>query len=118
MNDLELKITSTRKATLEEVKSLIWGTGALSWPWWGGVEYVGNGVFDFRHCDEESDEGAHDKRTLVSAERILEAAGEYLSEGNGGGDARDAIAEDIGYLDAAHADCILQRVVLGREVFA
>ena len=117
MNDLELKITSTRKATLEEVKSLIWGTGALSWPWWGGVEYIDHGVFDFQHDGEESDEGAHDKRTLVTAEQILEAAGEYLGEGNGGEDAREAIAEDIGYLDAVHADCILQRAVLGRELF-
>ena len=53
----------------------------------------------------------------VTQEQILEAAGEYLGEGNGGEDAREAIAEDIGYLDAVHADCILQRAVLGRELF-
>lgn len=116
MNNLELKTVTTREATLDEVRDLIFGTGALSWSWWGGVVDNKDGTFDFIYEDPDSEEGTR-RRRLVTERQILEAAGQYLSEGRGGEDARDAISDGLGYLDAMHADCILQRAVLGSEVY-
>lgn len=116
-NDLKLTITTTRKATLEEVKDLIWGTGALSCPWWHSVETLDHNVFDFRYDDPDEEEGTFTGKRQVTAEQILAAASQFLAEGRGGEDAREALSDSIGYLDASAADCVLQRAVLGREIY-
>jgi len=116
--NLEVKIT--REVQIEEVNDLIWGTGALSWSWWGDVSQEGS-IYVFTHDGPNSKEGAHDQRTTVSAAGIVGAASLWLSEramaGGLNGDIRDAITDNLGYLDAADADSILQRAVLKDVVF-
>lgn len=113
---LKLRVEVERDATLEEVQSLIWGTGALVHSWWGGVTQEGES-FTFQHDDEDSEEGALDVRTTVTAADILDAAGRRLSGAVASSDQRDAIQEDIGYLDADEADCVLQLAVLHNIIF-
>lgn len=115
--NLELKVTRERKATIDEVKDLIWGTGVLTWPWWGGVTDNGDATFTFRHDGKESSDGALDCTTTISARDILDAAGKQLARGIGGEDAREAIEENIGYLDAEAADVVLQHAILGSIIF-
>lgn len=117
MSDLELKITITRTVKREELENLIFGTGALTLPWWHSVQNRGYGTYDFRFDDPEGEEGTFTGQRLVTDDQIVAAASAYLSEGRGGEDAREAISEDLGYLDANAADCILQRAVLGSEVY-
>ncbi len=113
---LKLVVGTTRDATLDEVRSLIEGTGAMTWPWWGGFRQDGES-FTFQHDGENSDEGAHDVTTTLTAAQILASAGELLSGATVTGDIRDAIQENLGYLDAAEADEVLQHALFGKSVF-
>lgn len=121
MSDLTLVTTTTRAVSVDEVRSLISGTGALTWSWWGDVAQNPDGTFTFQHSDENSEDGVTDKRTTVTAEAIVAAASTWLTEQAQGeymsGDIRDAIDEDLGYLDSGEADCVLQMAVLGKLVF-
>lgn len=114
---MRLEVKAGRDVDLDEVKGMIWGTGALTWSWWGKVTDNGDGSFTFRHDGPDSSgEGVHDKLTVVTAEAIVVAASVWLSEmvrlGYGDiGDIRDAITDDLGYLDAGEADCVLQIAV-------
>lgn len=118
---MKLEVKLTREVSVDEVRGLIWGTGALGYPWWGGVTDGGDGTFEFTHDGPDSEEGALDKRTATSAAAIAGAAGVWLSEqvskGGLNGDIQDAITEDLGYLDAAAADSVLQVAVMKEVVF-
>lgn len=118
---MNLEVKLTREVKPDEIDSMIFGTGALGYGWWGSVTKRDDGMYVFTHDDGNSDEGAHDKQTVVSPAGIVGAAGIWLAEQveNGGmnGDIRDAIDDDLGYLDAYAADCVLQQAVLKSIVF-
>lgn len=112
----KLILKTQREATVQEVVDLIYGTGALQYPWWHSVEDV-EGGFHFRFDDPEHDEGTFKGRKMVTYQQILDAAAEFLAEGRGGEDAAEAISDSIGYLDATAADDVLQRAVLGKSIY-
>jgi len=118
-----MKTTLVREVTDEEVSGLIHGTGALSWEWWHSVDpEERDGVAGYLFGVENPDSGPQVVKRWVSTQEIADAAGRFLSDmaedGPLSGDLADALNEDIGYLDAAEADRVLQRAVLGAEVYA
>ena len=113
---MTLTLTTTREATVDELEDLIYGTGALTWSWWGGARHTPAG-YEFHHDADGDVDGACTGRTWRSHRQILRAAGRFLSEGRGGEDASEAISESLGYLDAADADVVLQYAVFGEVVF-
>ncbi|AWN04704.1 hypothetical protein HOT29_gp086 [Microbacterium phage Squash] len=116
-----LRVSTSRPIGDDEVSSLIYGTGALTYEWWGRViERERDGVdgYLFHHATEDSpDDGSTPGRTWVSEQQIADAAGRFLGEGRGGDSTRDMLTENIGYSDAEAADTILQYAVLGRAIF-
>jgi len=113
---MTLTLSTTREATATEVDDLVFGTGALSFSWWNGAHKTEHG-YRFSYDDPDDAEGTFRGQKWVSNQAILDAAGRYLSEGHGGEDAREAAGESIGYLDAVAADAVLQRAVLGSEIY-
>ena len=111
-----LVLKTRRAATADEVESLVWGTGGLSYSWWHGAHKTPKG-FWFRFDDPSDDEGTFKGNRSVSNQQILDAAARFLAEGRGGEDAKDKITESIGYADAIDADVILQYAVLGSIVY-
>ncbi|AWN03597.1 hypothetical protein PBI_HYPERION_82 [Microbacterium phage Hyperion] len=120
-NPVTLRVPTSRPIGDDEIASLIYGTGALTYEWWGGaLEEERDGVdgYLFYHATEDSpDDGSTPGRTWVSEQQIADAAGRFLGEGRGGSEARDMLTEDIGFADAEAADIILQYAVLGRAIF-
>lgn len=118
---LVFRTRTSRAATTDEVSSLLWGTGALSWEWWGSCdEEERDGVlgYVFEHATEDSpDDGSTPGRTWVSEQQILDAAARAVEEGYGSEDRQDIIGESIGYFDASNGDVVLQYAVLGKVVF-
>ncbi|UVG35437.1 hypothetical protein SEA_ZAGIE_84 [Microbacterium phage Zagie] len=116
-----LRVSTSRPIGDDEIASLIYGTGALTYEWWGRViERERDGVdgYLFHHATEDSpDDGSTPGRTWVSEQHIADAAGRFLGEGRGGDSTRDMLTENIGYSDAEAADTILQYAVLGKAVF-
>ncbi|QED11899.1 hypothetical protein SEA_MASHLEY_83 [Microbacterium phage Mashley] len=119
--EVTLRVPTSRPIGDDEIASLIYGTGALTYEWWGGALEEERDDVDgylFYHATEDSpDDGSTPGRTWVSEQQIADAAGRFLGEGRGGSDARDMLTEDIGFADAEAADIILQYAVLGRAVF-
>ena len=116
MSTKQLTLSTTRPATAQEVEDLVFGTGALTWPWWNGAHQTEHG-FRFYYDDPDKGEGTFTGNKWVSNQQILNAAAAYLADGRGGEDAREALSDSIGYLDAEAADCVLQRAVLGKEIY-
>lgn len=112
----ELTLKTRRPATAEEVENLVWGTGALAHSWWYGAKKTPKG-FRFFYDDPSDEEGTFKGNAWRSNQQILDAAARFLAEGRGGEDAKDMIAESIGYADAEAADVILQYAVLGELVY-
>lgn len=121
MTAVILRVPTNRPVEDDEIASLIYGTGGLSYEWWGGVveqEREGVDGYLFSHATKDSpDDGSTPGRTWVSEQQIADAAGRFLGEGRGGESARDMLLESIGYADAEAADVILQYAVLGEAVF-
>lgn len=113
MSDLILK--TQRVADAQEVEDLVWGTGALTLPWWHGAHKTPQG-FRFYYDRPEDEEGTFKGNRWVSNQAILDAAARFLAEGRGSA-AADMMAESIGYADAEDADVILQYAVLGEIVY-
>lgn len=114
MTDLKLSVTTTRKASVQEIDDLVFGSGATGYEWWKSVSRVDGG---FRIIAESIvDEGRREAKTLTY-EDILHAAGIRLTGNPYHGDAMEAIFESIGYLDADEADCVLQIAFFGQIVF-
>ncbi|QNJ55581.1 hypothetical protein SEA_PHINKY_90 [Microbacterium phage Phinky] len=120
-NPVTLRVPTSRPIGDDEIASLIFGTGAITYGWWGRVvEEERDGVdgYLFRHATEDSpDDGSTPGRTWVSEQQIADAAGRFLGEGRGGEDAREMLTDSLGYADATAADTILQYAVLGRGIF-
>lgn len=107
----KLEITTTRDVTHEEIESMIFGTGALVWEWWRDVTPEGDAAWRVR--SEQNPAG-----TVVRDDVIAYQAGKWLSTQTRTGDIRDAINEDLGYLDASAADCVLQLAAFGEIIYA
>jgi hypothetical protein len=130
--DDTLRLNITREVEPKEIPYLVFGTGALSYPWWGRVTWVSvidgeefpvdvNGadwdtaeptdVLIITHDGPDSDEGAMDVKTRLTFHDIIAAVAvaveyDYVYE-------KDAISEDLGLLDAEQADTVLQLAVFG-----
>lgn len=120
-SDLIFRTTTSRTATSQEVSDLLYGTGSLSWEWWGGCdaeERDGILGYLFTHATEDSpDDGSTPGSTWRSEQQILDAAGRAVEMGYGDEDRRDIIGESIGYFDGGHGDVVLQLAVFGKVVF-
>lgn len=112
----KLTLTTTREATAQEIENLVWGTGALSYPWWHGAHKTKHG-YRFYFDDPNEEEGTFTGNVWRSNQAILNAASRFIAEGRGGEDVADAISEDIGYFDATAADTILQYAVMGGAIY-
>lgn len=132
MSKLLLKIEREVKPT--EVLSLIWGTGGLTWEWWGGAaQYRGEERVDFdpdlnnaeagdhfviEHADMHEPEGAPMITTKVTMQEIVDAASAAMAAGLIGAESLNDMAnEDLGYADAGEADVVLQLAVFKEVVF-
>lgn len=111
----KLNVMVSRTVSPTEVESLIHGTGMLGYSWWKSVDPTPTG-YRIRH-----ENGSAVVTTEVTIDQIVRAASEWLGEQAGShwptGDIRDAISEDLGYLDAAGADAVMQLAVMKQVVF-
>lgn len=113
-----------RAVAWDELHSLIYGTGALTLPWWQDVTYTtrddspeGNWQ-SVIFVTTDPDSGRVETRPIAPA-RILEAlqtryAGRFDELH---ADVREAITDDLGLLDAFEADAVLQIAVFGSVVY-
>lgn len=118
---LVFRTTTSRAATSEEISSLLYGTGALSWEWWGGCDAEErNGVAGYLFTHPTEDEGDGDVptgTTWVSEQQILDAAARAVEAGYGSEDRKDIVGESIGFFDASNGDVVLQYAVFGEAVY-
>lgn len=130
-----LTLSITRDVEPKEISYLVFGTGALSYPWWKDVDWVcvvdgeefpieGEGYANldtaepddyliFQYDDPEDDEGTFRGKKKVTFREVVAAAGIAIRKGY----VRepDAIKEDLGMCDAEEADAVLQLAVFGGE---
>lgn len=125
-----LTLTIERELDPKEITYMVFGTGALTYPWWGDVQWISvvdgeefpiddyadldtaepDDVLIFTHDNGDSPEGAMDQKTRVTFREIAAAAGLAILKGYVY--EADAIKEDLGLLDAEQADTVLQLAVL------
>jgi hypothetical protein len=129
-----LALTLTREVEPKEVSYLVFGTGALSYPWWGRVEWgttmdgedfpidhtsdldvaEPGDYYIIRHDTKEDPEGSMKGRTRLTAQQIVNAAAEAIRLGL----IYDTDAQqDLGMCDSEQADAVLQIAVFGEAVF-
>lgn len=130
--DDTLRLNITREVEPKEIPYLVFGTGALSYPWWGRVTWLSvidgeefpvdtndvdwdtaepTDVLIVTHDGPDSDEGAMDQQTRLTFHDIVAAVA--LAVEHGYAYEKDAISEDLGLLDAEQADTVLQLAVFG-----
>ena len=109
----ELKLNISRTVEATELDDLIFGTGALGFPWWDGAHKT-DGGYRFTHTAKDGAEGTFTGNTWRSNQQIVTAAARFFGEGRG---PKDAMFEDLGYLDAAEADTVLQYAIFREAVF-
>lgn len=117
MSEMTMLVTTARTVTSEEIRDMIFGTGATSWEWWRKVTPEQRDGADGYFIRHEPVEEGDDGMKWVSEAAIALAAGEYLSKRELNSDEQDAARESLGYLDASGADNVLQRAVFGELVF-
>lgn len=127
-----LSMTVTREVKPNEIVNLVWGTGALSYPWWRGASLrrpVGKEMVLFAPApaqpgdailltvdDPSHPEGSGRVRTkAVPLQKFADAASMAAVKGYIQG--RDAINEDLGLCDATEADCVMQLAMFGNLVY-
>lgn len=125
-----LRLSIERDVEPSEVTSLVFGTGALIYPWWGTARWMRDGkrvpsdsdvlrdalVQDkiVLHYDrQEDEEGTLAGRKTLTLQQIVDAAGTAIRKGYVY--EKDAIGDDLGYCDAEQADIILQFAVFEVE---
>jgi len=124
-----------REVEAKEIAYLVFGTGALGYPWWGGVEWgheedgedfpiEQGGDLDIaeeddyiilKHDARDDAEGDMTGKTRLTFAAITAAAAQAIRKGYVA--ERDAIYEDLGLCDAAEADAVLQMAVFGELVY-
>ncbi len=128
-----LTMTITREVEPKEISYMVFGTGALSYPWWGRVDWVNviddeefpvddhseldtaepNDVLIITHDTEDDDEGTFKGKTRLTFQQVVEAAAKAIRLGYVYD--TDAIKEDLGMCDSEQADAVLQLAVFGGE---
>lgn len=124
-----LRLTIQRDVEPSEVTSLVFGTGALTYPWWGMTRWMRKGkrvqdgdiLRDAQQDDtilvhfdrKEDDEGTLAGRKTLTLQQIVDAAGVAIRKGYVY--EKDAIGDDLGFCDAEQADIILQLAVFEVE---
>lgn len=131
----ELKVITARTVEPKEVTYLVFGTGGLSYPWWGSVTWealVGEDewgeITDYADLDiaEPTDrltivswdgdiEGGS-KTTVLTFAEIVAAVTTGVARGLLDGD-HEGVLEDLGLFDAPGADLVLQLAVFGDPVY-
>jgi len=130
-----MTIKIPREVEPKEVAYMVFGTGALGYPWWGRVDWLHiedgeifpieerdqldiaeeEDVLDIRHDARDDAEGDMTGKMLVSFPDIVKAFSRALRDGHIY--ERDAITEDLGLLDAEQADIVLQYAVFGEIIY-
>lgn len=128
-----LQLSVTREVEAKEIPYMVFGTGALSYPWWGRVDWISivddeefpiegydfdvaepTDVLVIRHDTEGDDEGTMKGKTRLTFQQIVDAAASAI----GSGHLYDKDAqEDLGMCDSEQADVVLQLAVFGKLVF-
>lgn len=117
---MKLEVKFSREVSEGEVADMVTGTGALTMPWWGSARTSGrDGVTGYllEHDTADGLEGTFAGSTWLSPQKIVEAAGKYLTQAHGDSDAIEAMTSSLGYLDASAADWVLQHAVFGEILF-
>lgn len=124
-----------REVEPKEISYLVFGTGALSYPWWGDVtwghteddeDFIIDGLGNLEEAEEDDfliiqhdarddAEGDMTGKTRITFQEIAAAAAaaigkSYVRE-------PDAIKEDLGLCDAEEADAVLQMAVFGEVIY-
>jgi hypothetical protein len=144
---MTLKLSIEREVEPDEVMSLVFGTGALSWEWWHSasarrpvLNEAQTEVIDYTVIAEplediidekdrvfivvdDPDEPEGSGKTIkknLSLAAIVNAAGRAL-RGDGAHideeSSRDMARENLGYADAVAGDAVLQLAVFGEIVY-
>lgn len=131
----ELKLTIEREVEPKEISYMLFGTGALSYGWWGRVDWVSvvDGeefpiddysnleaaeLDDFivvQHDARDDNEGDMTGKIKVTFRELVTAAGLAIRKGYV--QETDAIKDDLGLCDAEEADAVLQMAVFGELVY-
>lgn len=124
---MTLKLMVTREVAPKEIYTLVYGTGMLTWDWWGRAAFSNDGVAIESEDDMTEKTVLHihgtdpktDKRVAykLTMQEIVNAAGTLLAAGYGGEDARDMASYDLGYADANMADNVLQQAIWAEIVY-
>jgi hypothetical protein len=124
-----------REVEPKEIAYLVFGTGALGYPWWGTVDWgheedgedfpiEQGGDLDtaeeddyiiLQHDARDDDEGDMTGKIRLTFRQIATAAAAAIRKGYVR--EHDAIHEDLGLCDAEEADTVLQMAVFGELVY-
>jgi hypothetical protein len=123
-----LTLNIQRDVKPSEVTSLVFGTGALTMPWWHAAQWRRNGKpFDgdilsdaedgdtiwLRYDQEDAREGDGNGRVELTLQQLVDASAVAIRKGYVY--EPDAIKDDLGYCDAIQADVVMQLAVFQRE---
>jgi hypothetical protein len=143
---MTLSITIAREIKPDEIASLIFGTGALSWgSWWVSATWIRPDAdapdarrvirrpldddVDLKEFDviefvvDDPNEGEGSGKTvsrLVTLEQMAAAASRVIANDGVHVDdesTRDMAREDLGYADAIAADAVMQMAVFDEVIF-
>lgn len=136
----ELRMTMSRAVEPREVVDMVFGTGALSFPWWVDArlltrEVGGDGItivetelnpdedpavtgqefIELTHWDGFEDlETTPPVKVLLTFDQIVDAASAVATSAH---DLHPDALDDLGAADAIDADLILQRAIFAPEVW-
>lgn len=137
---ISLRLTMSREVDPREVFDMVFGTGALSFPWWlearllareatgedghnvveteldPGQDPAVTGLefIELTHWDKDGDETTPPVKTELTFEQIVEAASAVAASTH---NLHPDTLEDLGAADSNDADLILQRAVFPPELW-
>ena len=98
----------------EALMDLVWGYGALSYPWWWSSERIDEDTWQLTSLDEADVETTH----YLTAKTIGWALERVIERGKVNVGTRVPIGTDFAELDASDVDVILQTACFGEEIYA
>lgn len=123
-----LTLNIQRDVKPSEITSLVFGTGALTMPWWHAAQWRRNGkkvdgdilqdaedgdTIYLRYDQENPLNGDGNGRVELTLQQLVDAAAVAIRKGYVYDS--DAIKDDLGYCDALQADVVMQLAVFQVE---
>lgn len=114
MSTITVTITKHHDIDSEALMDLVWGYGALSYPWWVSSERIE----DTWHLGVQHEGDDEVTPYTLTADQIGRAFALVINKGKVNVGTRSPIGTDFADLDASDVDVILQTACFGEEVYA